>query len=126
MPNLSPVRYPGGKSRLSLLFSYTVEYIVLNDYDVAIYSFWWAVIEESEALIDQIRNTPVTIAEWYRQKEIYDAGGGYSLDLAFATLFLNRTNCSGILNAGPIGGRDQSGKWTLDVRFNREALIARI
>ncbi|EKN6412702.1 DNA adenine methylase, partial [Yersinia enterocolitica] len=40
--------------------------------------------------------------------------------------FLNRTNRSGILNAGVIGGKSQSGKWTLDVRFNKKDLIDRI
>ena len=40
--------------------------------------------------------------------------------------FLNRTNRSGILNAGPIGGYSQSGDWKLDVRFDKEALIAKI
>jgi DNA adenine methylase len=48
------------------------------------------------------------------------------LDLGFATFFLNRTNRSGILNAGVIGGRDQTGPWKINARFNRSDLIARI
>jgi D12 class N6 adenine-specific DNA methyltransferase len=48
------------------------------------------------------------------------------LALGFATFFLNRTNRSGILNGGVIGGRDQSGPWKIDARFNREELIFRI
>ena len=36
------------------------------------------------------------------------------------------TNRSGILNAGPIGGYSQSGEWKLDVRFDKETLIAKI
>ena len=40
--------------------------------------------------------------------------------------FLNRTNRSGILTGGPIGGYSQDGDWKLDVRFNRESLIAKI
>ena len=134
MPNPSPLRYPGGKHRLagfiqlaiqnlnmpdctyvepfaggagvalSLLLDGTVNRIVINDYDKAIYSFWRAVRQEPTSLIDLIQNTPVTIDEWHRQKEIYLTSTAYSLDLAFATLFLNRTNRSGILNAGPIGG----------------------
>ena len=50
----------------------------------------------------------------------------YSLDLAFATLCLNRTNRSGILTAGPIGGYAQAGEWKLDVRFNKASLIKKI
>ena len=156
MPNPSPLRYPGGKNRLagfirlviqnlnmpnctyvepfaggagvalSLLLDNTVDRIVINDYDKAIYSFWRAVKQEPASLIDLIQSTPVTIDEWYRQKEIYSTSTSYSLDLAFATLFLNRTNRSGILNAGPIGGYAQDGEWRLDVRFDKEALITKI
>lgn len=39
---------------------------------------------------------------------------------------MNRTNRSGIINAGVIGGIEQSGLWKLDTRFNREDLIFRI
>ena len=156
MPNPSPLRYPGGKHRLagfiqlaiqnlnmpyctyvepfaggagvalSLLLDGTVNHIVINDYDKAIYSFWRAVRQEPASLIELIQNTPVTIDEWHRQKEIYSTSTAYSLDLAFATLFLNRTNRSGILNAGPIGGYAQDGEWKLDVRFDKEAIIAKI
>ena len=100
MPNPSPLRYPGGKNRLagfirlviqnlnmpnctyvepfaggagvalSLLLDNTVDRIVINDYDKAIYSFWRAVKQEPASLIDLIQSTPVTIDEWYRQKEI--------------------------------------------------------
>lgn len=156
MPNPSPLRYPGGKYRLagflrlviqnlnmqdctyvepfaggagvalSLLFDGTVNRIVINDYDKAIYSFWRAVRQEPASLIDLIKNTPVTIDEWHRQKEIYLTSTAYSLELAFATLFLNRTNRSGILSAGPIGGYAQDGEWKLNVRFDKEAIIAKI
>jgi DNA adenine methylase len=40
--------------------------------------------------------------------------------------FLNRTNRSGILNGGIIGGRDQSGPWKIDARFNAPELVHRI
>lgn len=156
MSNPSPLRYPGGKNRLanfigiaiqnigipnctyvepfaggagvalSLLLSGTVENIVINDYDKAIYSFWRAIKQEPAALIQKIAETPITIDEWHKQKQIYQSSTAYSLDLAFATLFLNRTNRSGILNAGPIGGYSQSGDWKLDVRFNKETIISKI
>ena len=156
MANPSPLRYPGGKKRLSsfirlviknlnmpdctyvepfaggagvalsLLLDGTVNRIVINDYDKAIYSFWRAIKLEPEALVDLIRETPVTIEEWHRQKAIYLNAAAYSLELAFATLFLNRTNHSGILSAGPIGGYAQSGEWNLNVRFDKEIIIDKI
>lgn len=156
MANPSPLRYPGGKNRLSafigvaiqnlnipnctyiepfaggagvalsLLLDGVVENIVINDFDRAIYSFWRAIKQDPQGLIDRIEKTPITIEEWYKQKEVYSSSLTYSLDLAFATLFLNRTNRSGILNAGPIGGYSQAGEWKLDVRFDRAKLISKI
>lgn len=156
MSNPSPLRYPGGKNRLadfiriviqntglhdctyiepfaggagvalSLLLDNTVDTIVINDSDKAIYSFWRSVKEEPEALIQLIYDTPVTIDEWRKQKSIYVSSKSYSLEYAFATLFLNRTNRSGILNAGPIGGYAQSGAWKLDVRYDRDSLASKI
>ena len=45
------------------------------------------------------------------------------LEVGFSTLFLNRTNFSGILKANPIGGIKQNGKYKLDCRFNKEKII---
>ena len=156
MANPSPLRYPGGKNRLSsfialsianagihdctyvepfaggagvalaLLLDGSVSRIVINDYDKAIYSFWRAVKESPNDLIKRIDRTPVTIDEWHKQRKIYSDAKTYSTDLAFATLFLNRTNRSGILSAGPIGGYKQDGDWLLDVRFDKEAIISKI
>lgn len=116
----------GAGVALSLLLDDCVENIVINDYDKAIYSFWRAVKQDSDILLDKIMNTPITIDEWYRQKDIYTHSQTYSVDLAFATLFLNRTNHSGILTAGPIGGYKQAGEWKLDVRFDKTKLIEKI
>ena len=154
--NYSPLRYPGGKNKLtpfirliiqnlqitngtyiepfaggagvalSLLLDGTVSNIVINDYDKAIYSIWRAIKEEPLTLIQMIKNTPITTEEWQLQKQIYLNEKKYSIELAFAALFLNRTNHSGILDAGPIGGYAQNSKWQLDARFNKVALISRI
>lgn len=155
--NYSPLRYPGGKSKiapfisalidkigieqctyiepfaggagvaLALLLENKVNKIVINDYDKAIYSFWRAVINDTNRLIEKIESTPITVEEWYKQKQIYlDMNSKYSIDLAFATFYLNRTNRSGILKAGPIGGKKQNGDYSIDARFNKSALIKRI
>ena len=155
--NRSPLRYPGGKSNITpliksiletkgnrpltyiepfaggagvainLLLDDVVDNIVINDYDKAIYSFWRALKEETDALVDLIRNTPISIDEWHHQKAIYTSmNKRYSLQLGFAAFYLNRTNHSGILNAGPIGGYAQTGEYTMNARYNRPALIDRI
>lgn len=153
--NYSPLRYPGGKNKLyplvksmikkstcnlyiepfvgggglslSLLYNEDVKKIVINDYDKAIYSVWRAILTETDEFINLINTTPITIKEWYRQKSIYlNDNKKYSLELGFATFFLNRTNRSGILKAGPIGGYSQKGAYKIDCRYNKEQLIKKI
>lgn len=48
------------------------------------------------------------------------------LTIGFSTFFLNRTNRSGILKGGVIGGKNQEGQWKLDARYNKSDLISRI
>ena len=120
--------YAGGASlALSLLLSDHVSEIVLNDLDPAVHAFWSAVLNRNSDLRDLIRTTPVTPSEWHRQKDLYRNGrsaGG--LKFGFATFFLNRTNYSGILNAGMIGGKEQVGPWKVDSRYNKQELSRRI
>lgn len=155
----TPLRYPGGKGKLSyyvksilehneslmdghyfepfaggaavaleLLCHEYVQQIHINDFDPAVYSFWYACINQTDELCKLISDTPVTIDVWEKQKEVLKAEAKEIplLSLAFATFFLNRTNRSGILKAGVIGGRAQSGQWRLDARYNKENLIQRI
>ena len=74
-----------------------------------------------------IIDTDVTIDEWYFQKEIQNNKNNVDLlSLGFSTLFLNRTNRSGILKAGVIGGINQNGNYKLDCRFNKVELVKKI
>jgi DNA adenine methylase len=120
--------YAGGAgAALSLLMLGRVEAIVINDFDPAIFAFWDSVVNNSQGFIEKIRSTETTVDEWRHQKSIYKAADtDHPLELGFATFFLNRTNRSGILNAGPVGGMDQTGKWKIDARYNKEALISKI
>lgn len=158
MKTLSPLRYPGGKASLAnylkrliehnvpdctyfelfaggagaaldLLFSNTVRQIVLNDADIHIYSFWKEIINNTEAFIHKIEDTPINIHSWYQQRDIYNDNPEFhsSFELGFAAFFLNRCNRSGIIKkAGPIGGLDQKGHYLIDCRFNKRDLIRRI
>jgi DNA adenine methylase len=120
--------YAGGASlALSLLFRGVVSKVYLNDLDRSVYSFWRTVVENTDELIDLIQSTPITPAEWKKQHTVYSQESRSArVQRAFAFFFLNRTNHSGILNAGMIGGKQQSGRWKLDARYNREELIRRI
>ncbi len=155
--HFTPLRYPGGKGKLAayvkeiirvnnlfdgeyvepyaggaaigleLLFHEYVSKIHINDLSGPVYSFWRAVLNETDELCRLVRNTKLTVASWKRQKAIFSNPDDHSLtQLGFATFFLNRTNRSGILNGGVIGGQDQTGPWKIDARYNSTELVFRI
>jgi len=117
----------GAGAALYLLRRGLVGQVYLNDLDRSLYAFWAAVKHQNAELCARIEKTPITLREWDRQKAVQRHKGNAPLfELGFSTLFLNRTNRSGILRAGVIGGRRQNGQWRLDARFNKQALIQRI
>lgn len=157
MFTISPLRYPGGKTKLynkvskiitenmlqgctyvepfvggaglaiKLLDNNIVNNLIINDFDYHIYCFWYCVIHHHSELIELINSTPITLVERELQKNIFNNTNKYSmLEVAFSTLFLNRTNRSGVLKAGPIGGQKQDGKYLLNCRFNKEKIIEKI
>jgi DNA adenine methylase len=118
--------YAGGAgASLSLLFTKKVNKIIINDLDNTIYTFWKIAVFDTDYLINKIKRTPITINEWKNQKAIYISTKS-SRKLAFATLFLNRTNHSGIINGGPIGGINQLSKWKINARFTKKTIIKRL
>ncbi|MDP1730176.1 MAG: DNA adenine methylase [Devosia sp.] len=120
--------YAGGAAiALELLFQEYVSSVHINDLSGPVYSFWKSVLNDTEALCKLVKNTKLTVASWDRQKRIFSNPDDHSyVEVGFATFFLNRTNRSGILNAGIIGGRDQTGPWKIDARYNADELIFRI
>ncbi len=120
--------YAGGAAiALSLLFEEYASVIHLNDLSKPIFAFWESAINNTDDLCERVNSTPVTMDEWYKQRAIYEASESADLhDLGFATLFLNRTNRSGIISGGVIGGKQQNGVWSLDARFNKPEIIQRI
>lgn len=159
MDNYSPLRYPGGKANLAtylrhiiqsmniegcsyfelyaggagaaldLLFTGTVNRIILNDADYHIYAFWKSILENTDEFINLIETTPINLESWYRQRDIYndDVNNHSMIEVGFSTFFLNRCNRSGIITkAGPIGGIEQNGQYKIDCRFNKTNLIKRI
>lgn len=120
--------YAGGASvALSLLFNEYASKIIINDIDLSIFAFWHSVLYNTENLCKLINDTKISVEDWHIQKNIQKQKANHDLlEVGFSTFFLNRTNRSGILNAGIIGGQDQSGKWKIDARFNKKNLISRI
>lgn len=120
--------YAGGAGAAILLLSRGyVDHIVLNDLDPVVHAFWWSVINDTAGLLDLLDRTPVTMDSWERQREIHAAHDKHSMtEVGFATFFLNRTNRSGILKGGVIGGKAQNGPWSMAARFNKADLAERI
>lgn len=154
--HVSPLRYPGGKTclvpffekvlerndmvrstyvepyaggagaALALLYAGKVKKIVINDLDRAVYAFWYSATKDSATFIKKMKTTRVSVAEWRRQKRIYQDKHSTLFDLGFATFYLNRTNVSGIMDGGPIGGLEQKGKWKIGARFYKKTLATRL
>jgi DNA adenine methylase len=152
----SPLRYPGGKNKLlkfitkicvnnninghyiepyaggasvalHLLIEQKIEKITINDFDRSIYAFWHSVLKNTKKLCDLIENTEINIENWQKAKEVQNnKSKAKFVDLGFSTFFLNRTNISGIISAGVIGGIKQKGTYKMDCRFNKKELIKRI
>ncbi|MCE8020889.1 DNA adenine methylase [Halomonas sp. MCCC 1A11036] len=155
--NKTPLRYPGGKQKLTpfireiilsngldgghyiepyaggagvameLLVSGDVEHVHLNDSSYHIYCFWSAILNFTEEFCNKISSCVLNIEEWLVQREILRNPENHTLiEVGFATFYLNRTNRSGVLGGGVIGGLSQNGKWKLDARFSKRDLIERI
>lgn len=117
----------GAAVALELLFSERVRHIHINDIDPCIYAFWHSAVHDTAAMIALIRDVEITVDSWLEAREVKRNWYAHStLDLGFATFFLSRTNRSGILNGGVIGGLKQEGAWKIDCRFNKDELISRI
>ena len=120
--------YAGGAAiALSLLMEEYASVIHINDLSRPVYAFWHSVFNSTEELCQRIESVEITMAEHARQRSTHDHPETATLlDLGGSAFFLNRTNRSGIMTGGVIGGKSQSGRWLLDVRFNKEELIQRI
>ena len=153
----TPIRYPGGKTKLypeikailesndllghpyaelfaggaglaiKLLLKGDVPSIVINDYDRAVYCMWNAVVNHAEDLCEFIDSAVLDVETWKAMRTVYrnsdDVG---DFELGKAAFYLNRTNVSGILSGGVIGGLKQAGNYKMDVRFNRETLKKKV
>src|SRR5258708_19660316 len=120
--------YAGGAAiALELLLQEYVSHIHINDISRPIYTFWKCVLEHTDELTRLICSTPLTVRSWDKQRKILlNPKDHDDLQLGFAAFFLNRTNRSGILNGGIIGGREQTGPWKINARFNSTQLAYRV
>lgn len=154
--HLSPLRYPGGKAKLAgavketvrrnglldsvyvepfaggagvglaLLMHGYVNRIVINDLNPPIFAFWKSVLDDNERFCEAIHNADLSLEEWQRQRAIFRDERTSGFGLGFSAFYLNRTNHSGVLNGGVIGGKAQLSEFGIDARFNKAELIRRV
>lgn len=151
----SPLRYPGGKNRLArfiadvcclnlvtghyvepyaggasvalhLLLNGYVKNVTINDKDRAVYAFWHSILNHPQEFCQRIEQCTVNVHAWKEFKRVQGEQDVSLFDLGFSTFFLNRTNRSGILSGGILGGIKQNGVYKIDCRFNKTDLIRRI
>lgn len=153
----TPIRYPGGKTKLypeikaileannllghpyaelfaggaglaiKLLLKGDVSSIAINDYDRPVYCMWDAIVNRGEELCEFIDSVVLDIETWKSMRALYrDHDDADDFELGKAAFYLNRTNISGILSGGVIGGLEQAGNYKMDARFNRETLKKKI
>ena len=118
----------GAGASLSLLYREETHHIYINDADPALHAFWWTLVNRPQSFANLLSETPVTIAEWHRQRQVYRSRGRRvsRLHRGFSAFYLNRCNRSGIImNGGPIGGIEQAGNWKLDARYKKSDLRRR-
>ncbi|MCC7392841.1 DNA adenine methylase [Candidatus Sumerlaeota bacterium] len=120
--------YAGGAAvAWELLLTGVVRRVSINDISLPVFAFWHSVLNSTDELCKMICDCPLTVQEWDRQKAVFRRQNETDyLRLGFSFFFLNRTNRSGILKGGVIGGRDQTGRWKIDARFNKSDLVSRI
>src|SRR5690606_8065213 len=117
----------GAGAAINLLLGDKVESIQINDISLGIFSFWYYLVNKSDEFLELFNKTDINLEEWYKQKAIVKDSKEPSLELGFATFFLSRTNRSGILSAGPIGGKDPEkqaiAKYDISCRYNKDQLL---
>ncbi len=120
--------YAGGAGlALTLLFEEYVSKITINDWDRSIYAFWYCVLNHNSRFCDRILSTPIDVKTRKEQRDVQRRKKTCSLfDLGFSTFYLNRTNISGVILGGAIGGNNQDGNYNINARFNKNSLIERI
>lgn len=152
---LSPLRYPGGKSKLieflymkmqglevntfvevfsggasvglALLEAKIINKLVINDKDYGIYSLFKTIIENPQHLINKIMHTNLSHDDFFNAQDIIKNNYTNTTleESAWSFLVANRLAYSGICKANPLGGK----KGSLDAllsRWNKDSLISRI
>jgi DNA adenine methylase len=110
----------GGSVLLEIAEKYPNIQLYVNDKDSFVFAFWQILSQEDpydlHCLKSLLKQKP-TVDLYYRLREAPPAS---KVDAAYRAVFFNRTSFSGDMRrtASPIGGKNQSSKYTVDCRYN--------
>lgn len=161
---LSPLRYPGGKARMStylgdlfthqsglmdievwvepfagglgaglhLLHKEVVSEVWFCEKNPALAAMWNELIRDPLDFADRVSRLAPSLNLYYdcvaRVAASYEGDTTDQHGLGVAAFVVNRCSRSGIVapRVGPVGGKHQSGKWTIADRFHPDRLAERI
>lgn len=123
----------GAGAGLHLLERDVVEEVWLTERNRALAAFWRTVTAHPDDLVARVRSCEPDMGAWHAAREVLAAaedGEAFAddLELAFAALIINRCSRSGMVNSrvGPIGGKQQNGRWHIRSRWNADGIAERI
>ena len=121
----------GGSASISvgLIRSQLVTEATVCEKDPLIDAFWNIALHRNEELIEYLSTLEINIETWYRLRKYLNLDNTVfqdNIEAAGAFLFYNRTNYSGIIKGGPLGGKKQLSKYKLNSRFNKVRIIDKI
>jgi DNA adenine methylase len=90
--------------------------IVINDLNDRMFNFWIELVENYKELANSVFMYKPDVDSFFEMKTRNDA---------LSSIVVNRCSHSG-RGGGPIGGKDQSGRWKIDARWNARALSEEI
>lgn len=150
---LSPLRYPGGKSKLidylysrlsqeqldtfaevfaggaslglTLLDAGIIKRLILNDKDPGVYALWKTIVECPQELTGRLQSVVPTHRDLSDAQAVLARQEAPTAVLAWSFLLANRLSFSGIVKANPLGGKNGSQE-ALTARWNPKALAERI
>ena len=116
----------GGSVLLEVADKYPKIKLYANDKDINIASFWKIISAVDTIklweLFDLIDAKP-TIEQFYKLRETPATN---DVECAYRAIYFNRCCFSGIAMSGPIGGKEQKSKYTVDCRYNAGKLKKKI
>lgn len=119
----------GGSIFLNLLAEKKFKQIWLNDKDPGISAIWTAVYKFPHKLKERIQDFVPSVNKYYEYKNEILAVKRYNVtDLAFKKIATHQMSYSGLgtKSGGPIGGKTQASKYTVDCRWSPDYICKKI